>query len=99
MGETDSICATASYLLTHHAYKKGTTGYTYFGHFSYNRAKVIKTIVEEMPVKCPKCQAHLERWDKFDIRDDQIIDFSCAECIGPAYETKKINFYKLTWNG
>jgi hypothetical protein len=96
IGVTDSICATVTYILTHHAHKKGYTGYTYFGHFSYSCAKIVKTLYDEEPVLCPHCCAHLDRWDKFEVLDNGFIDLSRAECLGPAYQKKKVNLYKLT---
>lgn len=84
-----SVKAVANYLLTHHAYIKGSTGYAYFGILSYNKAKVIGEELEIESARCPKCDTVLEKWIGFDINPDGTIDFSHAFNQGEA-EYKRI---------
>ena len=100
IGVTNSIVATVSYLLTHHAYISGGRGYTYFGKFSYTSAKIIKAWTELEPVTCPNCQAVLQRWTGVDIGRNchgyRTYDYSQAKCLGDTYALVEINIYQLT---
>jgi len=93
---TDSICKSVSYLLTHHAYKSGSTGYTYFGHFSYNRASAVSSEHINEPVVCDRCGAHMSELINFDVNFDGSINFDHAEDIGPAYISRKKTKFRLT---
>jgi len=93
--KTDSICKSVSYLLTHHAYKKGSTGYTYFGHFSYSKVEAVshRHIVEA--VRCEKCGSCMDEWINFDVNPDGSVNFDRAEELGPAQISRKETKFRL----
>jgi hypothetical protein len=93
---TDSICRTVSYLLTHHAYRPGATGYTYFGHYSYNRAKAVshESIIEL--INCERCGSVMHEWVNFAIDSTGLVDFTRAEDLGESHVSRKRTRFKLT---
>lgn len=90
-----SVAAVAHYLLTHHANIKGSTGYTYFGLLSYNKAQIIDKEEQIESIRCPKCGSILEKWTGFDINEDGTIDFSHACNHGDAECIRRWSVFKV----
>jgi len=66
LGRRESIRATVTYVLTHHALEKGKTGYSYYGVLSYNKARTVSKMIIEEPVLCYNCGEHMERYGYVD---------------------------------
>lgn len=90
-----NVKAVANYLLTHHANIKGSTGYTYFGWLSYNKAQIIDKEKQIESILCPKCGYILEKWINFDINKDGTIDFSRACNHGDAEYVRVWSVFKV----
>lgn len=93
---TDSICRSVSYLLTHHAYRPGATGYTYFGHYAYNRAKPVSSQHVLELVHCERCGSVMHKWTNFDISSNGSVCFNHAEDLGEVLVSRKMTKYRLT---
>lgn len=90
-----NIKAVVNYLLTHHAYVSGSTGYTYFGVLSYNRASVVDKLRHVESVLCPHCESTLEVWRNVDVSDDGSLDYSHAHNCGDAECIREWSVFKI----
>lgn len=90
-----NVKAVANYLLTHHANIKGSTGYTYFGWLSYNKAHVIDTERVIESILCPKCGSVLVKWVGFDVTSSGSIDYSRACDHGDAEYVRTWSVFKV----